>query len=80
MIWAFAIGKAVQVRRSPVSVGPQTIVGEVGEARRDDMVFVHGELWRARTADGEPLQPGQQVRVSGVDPELVLEVVHVGAE
>jgi membrane-bound serine protease (ClpP class) len=79
-IWAVAIGKAMQVRRAPVSVGPQTIVGEVGEARRDDMVFVHGELWRARTADGEPLQPGQQVRVSGVDPELVLEVVHVAAE
>ncbi|MGZ4257702.1 MAG: NfeD family protein [Gaiellaceae bacterium] len=79
-IWAFAIGKAMQVRRQPVSVGPQTIVGEIGEARRDDMVFVHGELWRARAADGEPLQPGQQVRVSGVDPELVLEVVHVGAK
>ncbi|TMM20607.1 MAG: nodulation protein NfeD [Actinobacteria bacterium] len=79
-IWAVAIGKAMQVRRSPVSVGPQTIVGEVGEARRDDLVFVHGELWRARATDGEPLQPGQQVRVSGVDPELVLEVVHVGAE
>jgi membrane-bound serine protease (ClpP class) len=79
-IWAVAIGKAMQVRRRPVSVGPQTIVGEVGEARRDDMVFVHGELWRARTADGEPLQPGQQIRVSGIDPELVLEVVHDQAE
>ena len=79
-IWAVALGKAMQVRRRPVSVGPQTIVGEVGEARRDDMVFVHGELWRARTADGEPLQPGQQIRVSGIDPELVLEVVHDQAE
>jgi membrane-bound serine protease (ClpP class) len=80
LIWAFALGKAMQVRRRPVSVGPQTIVGEVGEARRDDMIFVRGELWRARAADGEPLQPGQQVRVSGVDPELVLEVVHVAAD
>jgi membrane-bound serine protease (ClpP class) len=74
--WAFAIGKAMQARRRPVSVGPQTIVGEVGEARRDDLVFVHGELWRARTTDGAPLHPGQRIRVSGVDPELVLEVVH----
>jgi membrane-bound serine protease (ClpP class) len=79
-IWAFALGKAMQVRRRPVSVGPHTIVGELGEARRDDLVFVHGELWRARTADGEPLQPGQQIRVSGIDPELVLEVVHDQAE
>jgi len=79
MFWAFAITKAVQIRRRPVSVGPQTIVGEVGEARQDDLVFVHGELWRARAADGEPLRPGEQIRVSGVDPELVLEVEHVAA-
>jgi membrane-bound serine protease (ClpP class) len=72
--WALALTKAVQVRRRPVSVGPQTIVGEIGEARRDDLVFVHGELWRARPAGGEPLHPGQRIRVSGVGPELVLEV------
>ncbi|HSB37805.1 MAG TPA: nodulation protein NfeD [Gaiellaceae bacterium] len=72
--WAFALTKAVQVRRRPVSVGPQTIVGEVGEARRDDMVFVHGELWRARSIANGPLRPGQRVRVAGVDPGLVLEV------
>jgi membrane-bound serine protease (ClpP class) len=72
--WAFALTKAVQVRRRPVTVGPQTMVGEIGEARRDDLVFVHGELWRARPADGTPLRPGQRVRVSGVGPELVLEV------
>jgi membrane-bound serine protease (ClpP class) len=75
--WAIAITKAVQVRRRPVSVGPQTIVGEIGEARRDDMVFVHGELWRARSGDGAPLRPGQQVKVAGVGPELVLEVEHL---
>jgi membrane-bound serine protease (ClpP class) len=78
--WAIAISKAVQVRRRPVAMGPQMIVGEVGEARRDGLVFVHGELWKARTADGEPLRPGQAIRVSGIDPELVLEVVHVAAD
>jgi membrane-bound serine protease (ClpP class) len=78
--WAFAITKAVQVRRRPVTVGPHTMVGEVGEAKRDGLVFVHGELWRARTADGQPLRAGQRIKVSGVDPELVLEVVHVAAE
>jgi membrane-bound serine protease (ClpP class) len=78
--WAFALTKAVQVRRRPVSVGPQTIVGEIGEARRDDMVFVHGELWRARSGDGAPLRPGQRVRVAGVGPELVLEVEHLSGD
>jgi membrane protein implicated in regulation of membrane protease activity len=56
------------------------MVGEVGEARRDDLVFVHGELWRARPRSGEPLRPGQRVRVAGVGPELVLEVEPVAAE
>ncbi len=73
-LWAFALTKAVQVRRRPVSVGPQMIVGEIGEARRDDLVFVHGELWRARPANGGPLRPGQRIRVAAVDPGLVLEV------
>jgi membrane-bound serine protease (ClpP class) len=74
LIWVFALTKAVQVRRRPVSVGPHTIVGELGTARRDDMVFVQGELWRARPISNEPLRPGQRVRVAGVDPGLVLEV------
>jgi membrane-bound serine protease (ClpP class) len=73
-LWVFALTKAVQVRRRPASVGPQTMVGEVGEARRDDMVFVNGELWRAKPVANGPLRPGQRVRVSGVDPALVLEV------
>jgi membrane-bound serine protease (ClpP class) len=75
--WAIALSKAVQVRRRPVTVGPQTIVGEIGEARRDDLVFVHGELWRAKPADGAPLRPGQRVRVAGVGPDLSLDVEHV---
>jgi membrane-bound serine protease (ClpP class) len=73
-IWVFALTKAVQVRRRPASVGPQTIIGEVGTARRGDMVFVHGELWRAKPVADGPLRPGQRVRVAGVDPGLVLEV------
>jgi membrane-bound serine protease (ClpP class) len=74
LLWVFALSKAVQLRRRPVAVGPHTMVGEVGEARRDDMVFVQGELWRARPIANGPLKPGQRVRVAGVDPALVLEV------
>ncbi len=65
--WAFAIGKAVQVRRRPVSVGPQTIVGATAEVRENGFVFVNGELWRARTADGSPLKPGERVHVRAFD-------------
>jgi membrane-bound serine protease (ClpP class) len=73
-IWVFGLTKAVRARRQPVTVGPQTIIGEIGTARRDDLVFVNGELWHVKTAEDEPLRPGQRVRVSGVDPGLVLEV------
>ncbi|HEX9415859.1 MAG TPA: nodulation protein NfeD [Gaiellaceae bacterium] len=74
LLWAFAITKAVQVRRKPVSVGPQTIVGEIGEVRGGGLVFVNGELWKARISNGEALRPGSRVRVEAVDPALVLDV------
>jgi membrane-bound ClpP family serine protease len=72
--WAFAISKAVQVRRQPVSVGPQQMIGEIGEFRGDGQVFVRGELWRARVREGSVLKRGEKVRVDAVDPSLVLDV------
>ncbi len=63
--WALAIGKAVAVRRRPVSVGPQEIVGMEGVVRDGGLVFVRGELWRARSS--QPLAPGQRVRVDALD-------------
>jgi membrane-bound serine protease (ClpP class) len=72
--WAFAISKAVGVRRTPIAVGTQTMVGEVGEFRGNGLVFVNGELWRARAPAGTPLREGDKVRVDAVDPGLVLEV------
>jgi membrane-bound serine protease (ClpP class) len=74
ILWGFAITKAVQVRRKPVTVGPQTIVGQIGEVRGEDQVFVNGELWRARPAGDKPLRRGSMVRVDRVDPSLVLDV------
>jgi membrane-bound serine protease (ClpP class) len=71
--WAFAISKAVQIRRKPVTVGPQTMIGELGEVRENGLVFVRGELWRARPANGDALRPGERVRVERVDG-LVLDV------
>jgi membrane-bound serine protease (ClpP class) len=63
--WAFALTKAYEVRRRPATVGPQTVVGMIGEVRRDGLVFVNGELWQAR-ADDE-LRPGERVQVDAVD-------------
>jgi membrane-bound serine protease (ClpP class) len=66
--WAFAIAKAVQVRRRPVAVGPQQrVVGSEGVVRTPGQVFVAGELWRAHRADGGALVPGEHVEVESVD-------------
>ena len=78
--WAFAVGKAWQVRHKPVEVAPEMIAGAVGEVRRDGLVFVNGELWQARTPAGEQLRPGEKVRVESLDG-LVLTVrpEHIGS-
>jgi len=66
--WAFAIAKAVQVRRRPVAVGPQQrVVGSEAIVRTPRQVFVAGELWRARRAGGGELVPGEHVQVESVD-------------
>ena len=65
--WAFVAGKAFQARRQPVAVDPRGIVGAVGEVREGGYVYVNGELWRARSADGSPLSPGERVSVEQVE-------------
>ena len=72
--WAFALTKAVGVRRMPVAVGAHRMVGEVGEYRGAGMAYVNGELWQIRTPEGQSLRQGQKVQVDHVDPGLVLDV------
>jgi membrane-bound serine protease (ClpP class) len=78
----FALAKAAAARRTPVLVGPDDLVGQTGVVRRwldpEGLVFVRGELWRARTASGEPVPVGSLVRVVAVGEGLLLEVEAVG--
>lgn len=58
---------AWRARQAPVYQGAAgTLVGTLGVVRQADdhtaQVFVHGELWKARTFNG-PLQAGERVRV-----------------
>jgi membrane-bound serine protease (ClpP class) len=68
---------AVRNRFSIPTVGRDSMVGELGEARTelnpDGVVTVRGAPWRARTHRGRPVSPGGAVRVVAVD-RLVLEV------
>jgi membrane-bound serine protease (ClpP class) len=72
-----AVAKIVQVRRAPVVTGQSELIGQVGVVRQalnpEGLVFIHGELWRART-DGESVSPGETVRVEGLDDGLTLRV------
>ena len=74
VLLGFAITKIVRVRRLPPAVGESYLLGGEGVVRRNGMVFVNGELWRAHSQDGSPLVPGQRVRVERVEPGLQLVV------
>jgi len=67
LFFAFALAKVIQIRRQPVGVGAQTLVGARGQVRRDGLVAVQGELWQARGEHGEPLDPGDEVDVLAVE-------------
>jgi membrane protein implicated in regulation of membrane protease activity len=67
------------VRRRRKEVGVHRLVGQIGKVRVTcrpvGQVFVGGELWRARCAEGA--DAGESVRVAAVN-ELTLEVEVVG--
>jgi membrane-bound serine protease (ClpP class) len=70
---ALIVVKIAQVRGSPVAVGPNTVVGTSGVVRNGGLVFVNGELWRARSEGGEPLRQGDEVEVERIEGlELVV--------
>ncbi len=64
---AFVVAKVVQVRRQPVAVGTPVLTGAAGVVRRGGLVAVKGELWQARSSDGEPLTTGDEVVVEEVE-------------
>jgi membrane-bound serine protease (ClpP class) len=77
LLFGVAMTKVVQARRRTPTTGREELIGQVGVVRRaldpDGLVFVHGELWQARTT-GEPIPVGERVSVEGIGEGLVLEV------
>ena len=61
-------------RAIPSRSARQGLVGDEGVVRREGMVQVNGELWRAHTEDGSPLVPGDHVKVERVEEGLQLVV------
>jgi membrane-bound serine protease (ClpP class) len=78
LMMAFVAFKITQARRAPVVTGQSELIGQLGVVREqldpEGLVFVHGELWRARTPNGEAVPSGQSVRIEGLDDALTLTV------
>jgi membrane-bound serine protease (ClpP class) len=74
LLLGFALTRVVRVARRPPEVGVHGLVGAEGVVRRDGLVAVTGELWRARSEDESPLVPGARVRVVRVEDDLRLVV------
>ncbi|MBA2331690.1 MAG: nodulation protein NfeD [Actinobacteria bacterium] len=74
-LFGFGLTKAATARTSPVAVGAHRLVGEPAQVRSESLVFVDGELWRARSNDGSPLLPGARVRIESVQQEELQLVV-----
>lgn len=68
----------VGAHRGPVHTGGEGLVGKTGRAATDlepdghGRVFVHGELWRARSE--VPVRRGDAVEIVKVEPNLVVRV------
>jgi membrane-bound serine protease (ClpP class) len=75
LLFGLALAKAAQARRMPAAVGAHRLVGTRARVRGDNLVFVDGELWRARSADGEPLRRGEDVFVEDVEEDGLRLVV-----
>ena len=78
LVSGFVVGVAALVFRAHVNkprTGTRGLMNETGVVKKDlepdGKVFIHGELWNARSS--EPLPAGTKVRIVGVD-SLVLEV------
>lgn len=80
---ALIIVEIVLARHRPVTTGASGLENEIGTVREEmapeGTVFIHGERWRAFTADGSHLPVGTPVRVLAVR-ELTLIVQPLTAE
>jgi membrane-bound serine protease (ClpP class) len=78
-LFLFVIAAGVRALGRPPATGAEGLVGKYATVRErlapEGQVLVAGEIWRA-VADGEPVEPGVQVRVVAVDG-LTLKVAKV---
>jgi len=80
VLFLFIVTKAVLIHRKPPKTGMEGLVGEMGEVierispKKTGRIFVHGEIWNARS--NQNIKRGEKVKVIGVKG-LMLEVEKV---
>jgi membrane-bound serine protease (ClpP class) len=81
IITVFVIGMAIKSRRSPIVTGREEMLTSEGVVVDDFTgegdIRVHGEIWRAQSA--QPLHKDQRVQVTGREG-LVLKIIPVEKE
>jgi membrane-bound serine protease (ClpP class) len=81
-LFLFVVAAGVRALGRPPSTGAEGLLGRTATVRErlgpEGQVMVSGEIWRA-VAEGEPLEPGAQVRIVGVDG-LTLRVAKAEAK
>src|SRR5438093_1503744 len=69
-LFLFVVAAGVRALGRPTATGAEGLVGKTAPVRErlapEGQVMVSGEIWRA-VAQGEPLEPGAQVRIVSVD-------------
>ena len=74
-LFVFIISKALLIQRKVPVTGRIGLIGEIGTARTPldptGKVFVHGEYWDARAADGT-IEPGERVVVERVEGRTLI--------
>ncbi|MFQ5606809.1 MAG: nodulation protein NfeD [Candidatus Zixiibacteriota bacterium] len=69
LVMAIVISLVVRARSRQVATGSEGMIGEIGEARSnlapEGMVYVDGELWKARSS--ETINNGEKIVVTEVD-------------
>jgi membrane-bound serine protease (ClpP class) len=69
IFFVLVLSYAVKAQLSKVRTGTEGLLGEIGEAKSDLLpegkVFIHGELWKARSES--PVSEGERVVVTAVE-------------
>lgn len=69
LFFLFAVGMGIRAQRRKPTTGMQGLIGEIGEAQSDidpeGRVFLHGEIWRARS--DSRIEKGEEIKVLAVE-------------